>query len=480
MNKLKRWLTGLLLGVVALSAVAEGPAAWTYSAKPWSQWILGAQLKPTFSLNLAAIAAGNYDPLTITRASSGTMFDSTGALVTKSTNVARVDYDPATLALRGLLIEEARTNSIRNNTMVGASAGTPGTAPTNWGIFTGGPTGITRTIVGTGTESGITYIDVQLAGTPSAPGNYYFTFDTASGIAALTAQVWTESFYQKLAAGTTTGITSVRPDLIEYTSGAVYITETPGSSLLPTSSGLETQRNSSAITLSGGGTTAFVVPSVVLAMDGAAIDITLRIGMPQLELGAFATSVIPTSTVAVTRAADVASITGANFTSFWNATQGTILANVEKSSAAAVGYAFVVSDGTGSNRQRVFLNTDSNQYATVTTGGVEQLTGTNLNLGSWAVNTAKKVVIAYQSNNFAGTSGGAAPATDSTVNLPTVDRLYLGQNENGTGSWLNGWISSLSYYPVAVDAVTLTQLASDTMPTFAANDDVFWLTASAR
>jgi hypothetical protein len=43
---------------------------------------------------------------------------------------------------------------------------------------------------------------------------------------------------------------------------------------------------------------------------GVAIDITLRIGMPQLEQGAFATSVIPTTTATVTRATDVASING--------------------------------------------------------------------------------------------------------------------------------------------------------------------------
>ena len=64
---------------------------------------------------------------------------------------------------RGILIEESRTNQIRNNSMQGAVAGTPGTLPTNWGVSVAG--GLTRTVVGTGTENGIEYIDVRVQGT---------------------------------------------------------------------------------------------------------------------------------------------------------------------------------------------------------------------------------------------------------------------------------------------------------------------------
>ena len=50
-------------------------------------------------------------------------------------------------------------------------------------------------------------------------------------------------------------------------------------------------------------------------------------GGAQLEVGSFATSYIPTSGPntgsTVTRAADIASITGTNFTDFYNQTEGT-------------------------------------------------------------------------------------------------------------------------------------------------------------
>ena len=52
---------------------------------------------------------------TLTRASSGTYFDATGTLQTAGTNVARFDYDPATLLPRGLLLEGQATNLFLNS-----------------------------------------------------------------------------------------------------------------------------------------------------------------------------------------------------------------------------------------------------------------------------------------------------------------------------------------------------------------------------
>jgi hypothetical protein len=46
----------------------------------------------------------------LTRASSGTRVNSSGTMVTETTNVARFTYNPVTLALRGLLNEPSRTN----------------------------------------------------------------------------------------------------------------------------------------------------------------------------------------------------------------------------------------------------------------------------------------------------------------------------------------------------------------------------------
>jgi hypothetical protein len=68
------------------------------------------------ALGLDFMTPGTLDPrITFTRASTGTYFDSAGILRSAAVNAPRWDYDPATLALRGLLIEEARTNVLLNS-----------------------------------------------------------------------------------------------------------------------------------------------------------------------------------------------------------------------------------------------------------------------------------------------------------------------------------------------------------------------------
>lgn len=56
-----------------------------------------------------------YDLATFARASVANYRDSTGAVISAAADEARIDRDPSTLAVRGLLIEEARTNVLLNS-----------------------------------------------------------------------------------------------------------------------------------------------------------------------------------------------------------------------------------------------------------------------------------------------------------------------------------------------------------------------------
>jgi hypothetical protein len=223
----------------------------------------------------------------------------------------RFDHNPTTGESLGLLVEEARTNSIRNNTMVGAVAGTPGTVPTNWTLAQNGITGLSFSVVSVGTENGIAYTDFRINGTPSGsiPQGVQLLLDTSTGISASASQTWTESVYYKLSAGSLANIPNFRINIQQYNAG-VFV---QSNSTIVTAPSATLTRVSGTTTLSAS-TTTHALPLLALeTIGGAPIDITLRIGLPQLEQGAFATSPILTSSATVTRAADVASIAGANF-----------------------------------------------------------------------------------------------------------------------------------------------------------------------
>jgi hypothetical protein len=388
--------------------------------------------------------SGSLDSrITFTRASTATFFNSSGVLTSASNDVARFDYNPATLAPLGLLIEESRTNSIRNNTMVGAVAGTPGTLPTNWFTFTA-VTGLTQTIVGTGTESGVTYVDIRFSGTPSGSGFYQIGFEGQNNVAALTGQAWTQSAYLKLQAGSYAGISATRFGFNEYTSAPAFVAVNYVTVSAATGAGLSTQRRSATQTLNGGATTAFVQPFIDLTLTGVAIDITLRIGLPQLEQGAFATSVIPTTTTALTRAADVASV---NTLSPWfNAVEGTVVVQFSPSASAYSVYNRVWQLGTiGNYIAYAAEGTSSGRFYVYSEVASATQVFAYSPAGAVAANSANRQAFAYKLNDYAWSHNGGSAGTDTSATVPSVSVLSIGQ-QSGTGQ-IGGWIQRLTYYP---------------------------------
>jgi len=389
------------------------------------------------------------DIVTFTRASTGTYFNSAGTLTTAAINEARFDYNPSTLAAQGLLIEESRTNSIRNNTMVGAVAGTPGTAPTNWAVATTGG-GVTREIVGTGTESGINYIDIRVSGTTTAALFFGIQTDGNTQVAALNGQNWNSTFYVRLVAGSLTNITQVNHVIKFNDAGGAPLTFGTGG-IVPTSAALNTQRFS-RLAAASNASTAFVAQLLQIeANSGAAIDITLRIGLPQLEQGAFATSVIPTTTTALTRSADVASV---NTLSPWfNSVTGTLYAeyNIPFALTAASGPRVATLQGAGGaavDELPLFIVQATGKAASANafTGGVNA--GRIDASASFAANTTTKATYAYASNDRAVTTGGSSPTTSTAAyTIPTITLMRLGSQDAAGSGNINGYLRRITYYP---------------------------------
>jgi hypothetical protein len=352
-----------------------------------------------------------------------------------------------TLESLGLLVEEQRTNSVTNNTMVGAVAGTPGTNPTGWAYATAQSNGLTISIAGTGVENGINYIDYRFNGTTVASPN-----PCAIGIVnatAATAQTWTASTYWKLAAGTTAGTNAWQLGLIENTAGGTFVTGAFYSQTAPTSAALITQRPTATRTLSGGGTVGMVTLPINIPVAGnTAIDFTLRIGLPQLEQGAFATSVIPTSGTAVTRSASLADIVD-------QAIANNIRTLCLEFRSPASGTRGVVSlnDNTANERAAV-ITSGTDPRLVVHDGGVEQA---NIDGGTVTANTRTRVAVRINANDFSISVNGGAVVTDTSGTLPTVDRLMLGRTQ--AGEYLNGPLARVTGWTQLVPDSTLQELA---------------------
>ena len=384
------------------------------SAQTFIAW--GAQIE-------AASTAGEYIPTTSTINSA-----------------PRFDHNPTTGESLGLLVEEARTNSVTNNTMVGAVAGTPGTLPTGWGTFVS-PTGLTRTIVGIGTVNGINYIDVRFSGTPSSTGE--ITLYLSPATTATLAQAWTSTAWLSLAGGSTSNIGVVNLRNFELNSGA-YVREIGTSFVSSISSDFVRRQN---ITTSFGASANQIqlVLSIYATAAGTPIDITLRIGLPQLEQGAFATSVIPTTTATATRAADGASITGPAFSSFYNQTEGTVFADAKVTTVApatSLSSVFALSDGTTNNRITVYkrANADTSTRLDVSTSGSSVAF---INAGTFSVSNL--IAVSYRVDDFAISLNGLTPGADTLGTLPTVSRLNIGSYADLPFP-LNGTLKRLTYW----------------------------------
>jgi hypothetical protein len=400
-----------------------------------------------------------FDPgVTFTRASVASYYDAAGVLQSAAVDAPRQDYDPATLAARGLLLEEARTNGIRNNTMAGGVAGSPGTIPTTWN-FNATPTGLTRTLA-FGVEDGVAYMDVRYAGTPTATGTTNIDFTAAaSGVpAALAGQTWTGSVYVTRPAGTMGNVT-VATTLFEL-SAALGGLVPYSSALTPAAGKLKLARVATTATLVNA-STAFVLWRIgVTVTAGNAMDLTLRLGLPQIEPGAFATSPIQTASGPATRAADLASVTGANFSAWWRADEGSFVAAGRTADVTPAGLPrlFATLNGAGTDAlQLARNNATAASRALSTVAGVAQVA---LDVGPMAGSARSSVVLAYRLNDYAMQADAGAVVRDTVALVPAADRLFLGA-QGPSANWLNGWLESLTYYPARVPLGAVPGAATD-------------------
>ena len=364
-----------------------------------------------------------------------TRINADGFIELVNDNVPRLDY-PLGGAINGcaaLLVEPAATNSIRNNSMVGASA--PNTLPTNW---SNAGSGLTRQSVVTGTLNGIPYVDIRISGTANNTFHDVF-WDASNIIAASVGQNWVASCYLQIIAQPNPPV-SYALAMREFNSGGGFLGVFTGPALSISTTSFNRFSFTRALNQA---TVAFVHPSLFLTLvNGQTYDFTIRIGYPQMEIGSVATSVIPTTTQAITRGADV--ITKSGIASLIGQTEGTIYAELDFSRAIA-SIAIILGNPSNENfRIRKAANFSVLVQAVNTpSGAVTLFTSPAASAGIY------KVAFGYKNGDYAMSINGAAVLTSSiSTNFPVngLNVISLGESIGGV-PYFNDRMRAVALYP---------------------------------
>ena len=369
--------------------------------------------------------------VTVTRAlNTATRVNSSGAIEIVNANLPRFDYDPATLAPKGLLIEETRTNVALTSTFatLAGSAGSQYPSGTGWSNFFN--TSGTRTYVASSVFSGAQAMNIASVTAGRNVIGFSFT--------AVSSTTYTVSFYVESVSGVT--------GTVAYASGTLGTGGTTNLVSAPTTTGRYTYTF----------TTGLLAGSVDLRFGigtSGNESGSIRISNVQCEVGAFATSYIPTTTTTLTRNADGVSMTGTNFSSWYNASEGTLVAsgqfvalgnNTSPYRNALVG----LSDGTSANAMtfgKSIAGFAADRPATFSSNGNfgQSIAGVTITASSIVT-----MALGLKANSVFFAANGVAGVEDTSCSVPIANQLGIGNFESaGLNSLLNGYIRSVRYYP---------------------------------
>lgn len=375
----------------------------------------------------------SLDPrVTFTRAgNTATVVNSSGYVTPINADLPRFDYNPITLVCKGLLIEESRTNLFTYSAQFDDAIWVKGTnilpAPTVTADTSISPSGTltadTYTRNSTG-ENRLRYTTTQAVST--------------SYVLSVFAKAGNVSFLRlrNLAQATETNT------WFNLSNGTVGTISAGTSSASITSFGNGWYRCSITVTTSATIANNFIDIANAASdgsISGSAGNTTIIWGA-QLEAGAFATSYIPTVASQVTRTADVATMTSTNFSSWYSAGAGGVVARVLPSTVSGTRPALQFDDNTANELINLRGNT-TNPELVIVDGGSPQV---QIDAGTIAANTVYSLGAAWNTDNCAAAVNGDAAVTDATATIPTVTQARLGSN--GT-DYLNGHLQNLRYWP---------------------------------
>jgi len=386
------------------------------------------QQRPTLNLDFAN--SKTLDPrITFTRTSTATYVDEDGLIKSVDADVARFDHDPVTGECLGLLVEEQRSNLLTYSDQLDEQS--------NW-VDSGTSWSANTIISPDGTQNADDpgfvsekwgFYDVTNASWISEyPQNYPFT-------------VTSEWVRHSATITTPSECTTLRFYPLRSGNDISYIFQNVGVST---------------------STTYTASAYYKLADDGT----TVIAWGAQLEAGAFPTSYIPRPDASTaTRNPDVVTMTGDNFSDWYNQNEGSLIFHgnnqADASIAGNVNGFVCINDGTSNTRidfrQRIVNSILSSNGTSVNWSNIS----TPSNITDITDSSFQKVGMAYSSNNHAQAQNGYLTRTSTASLDPLIaTRLILFMRDSQTfpTNGVGGHIKQLTYYPTRLTNAQLQNL----------------------
>jgi hypothetical protein len=385
-----------------------------------------------YDFTLGTLPAG----ISFAAASTRTNFNSSGTLVTVATDVPRFSYrlSGGVWVPEGLLIEGAATNNVQRSAEIDNAywSKVRASITANGAVAPDGTTTMDKLVEDNSNNSHYASVSHSfVAGTTYA----IEFFALASGRNFLMAQLPSAAF------------TSFLNNYFDFSSGALgtagagctnYVRHVGGNiyrcSVLAVAT--ITATNIPVFSLASNGST------VSYLGDGASGVYLWGVEVKEIDC---VTSLIPTTSAAVTRAADIAVLT--NPSALSDQCQVIKFRTPRRISGGAANVAWQRDDGTTSNREAVVYGSDGKVHVIAARGGVTQC---DLDMGAVAADTDVTIVPRFTTGAFAASlNGGALVSYGGGIRPDGLTTARLGQGVSGSA--LNSTIRSLQTWPTASD-----------------------------